>query len=204
MPTTPPITPPIHGIVLAKNDKAKALGIKTGMTLKDAYGLCPELVTVEADFGYYLFYSKRVREIYYKFTDMIEPFGIDEAWLDVTGSARLGSGKEIADKIREEVRTVGLTASVGVSFNKIFAKLGSDLKKPDATTVISYENFKDVVWKLDCADLLMVGKKTAQKLRKYNIQTIGDIANANVDLLTKQLGVWGKYLYDFAWGKDET
>ena len=192
-----------HGVVLAKNDKAKALGIKTGMNLRDAYNLCPELVCVEADFEWYLFYSKRVREIYYKFTDMIEPFGIDEAWLDVTHSANFGSGKEIADKIREEVKILGLTASVGVSFNKVFAKLGSDLKKPDATTVISYENFKDIVWKLDCSELLMVGRKTAQKLKKYNINTIGDIANSDVEFLTKQLGVWGRYLHDFAWGRDD-
>ena len=191
-----------HGVVLAKNYKAKALGIKTGMNLKDAYDLCPDLVCVEADFDFYLFYSKRVREIYYKFTDLIEPFGIDEAWLDVTHSKIFGTGEEIADKIRAEIKILGLTASVGVSFNKVFAKLGSDLKKPDATTVISYDNFKDVVWKLDCSDLLMVGRKTAQKLKKYNINTIGDIANADVGFLTRQLGVWGKYLYDFAWGKN--
>ena len=193
-----------HGIVLAKNEKAKACGIKTGMTLKDAYNLCPELVCIEADFSFYLFYSKRVREIYYKFTDMIEPFGIDEAWLDVTHSSAFGSGKEIADKIREEVRILGLTASVGVSFNKIFAKLGSDLKKPDATTVISEDNFKNVVWKLDCSELLMVGRKTAAKLKKFNINTIGDIASSDVSFLKKQLGVWGEYLYDFAWGRDES
>ncbi|MBP5177217.1 MAG: DNA polymerase IV [Clostridia bacterium] len=191
-----------HGVVLAKNYKAKACGVKTGMNLKDAYDLCPDLYCVEADFSYYLFYSRRVREIYYKFTDLIEPFGIDEAWLDVTHSGVIGTGKEIADKIREEVRVLGLTASVGVSFNKIFAKLGSDLKKPDATTVISKDNFKNVVWPLDCAELLMVGRKTAEKLKKYNITTIGDIARSDVDFLTKQLGKWGGYLYDFAWGND--
>ncbi len=193
-----------HGIVLAKNQLAKSVGIKTGMTLVEAHRLCPNLVCVEADLPHYLEVSKKVKKIYEKYTDKIESFGIDEAWLDVTNSKIFGSGEEIANKIRSEVKELGLTVSVGVSFNKIFAKLGSDLKKPDATTVISVENYKDIVWNLDCAELLMVGKKTAQKLKKYNITTIGDIAKTDKNFLVKTFGKWGDYLYNFANGYDNS
>lgn len=193
-----------HGIVLAKNLRAKKMGIKTGMTLKEAFDLCPNLVTVEANFERYLIYSKKVKDIYRKYTDQIESFGIDEAWLDVTHSQIFGSGVEIADKIREEVRNLGLTCSIGVSFNKVFAKLGSDLKKPDATTLISYENFKEVVWSLSADEMLFVGRKTKQKLLKYNIKTIGDIARSDREFLTKNLGKWGDYLYEFANGLDNS
>ncbi len=193
-----------HGIVLAKNGLAKSVGVKTAMTIVEAKRLCPNLVCVEADLSYYLEVSKKVKKIYEKYTDRIESFGIDEAWLDVTNSKIFGSGVEIANKIREEVKALGLTVSVGVSFNKIFAKLGSDLKKPDATTEISLQNYKEIVWNLDCAELLMVGKKTAQKLRKYNIYTIGDIAKADKNFLVKTFGKWGSYLYDFANGYDNS
>lgn len=193
-----------HGIVLAKNEKAKSLGIKTGMTIKEARDLCPELITVEAHFPRYIEYSEKVRSIYRKYTDYIEPFGIDEAWLDVTASKIFGTGEEIADKIRDEVRSLGLTCSVGVSFNKVFAKLGSDLKKPDATTVISYENFRDVVWKLNADEMLFVGKSTKKKLEKFNVKTIGDVAACGREFLIKNFGKWGEYLYKFAAGLDDS
>ena len=193
-----------HGVVLAKNYLAKDCGITTGMTLTEAFRRCGNLVAVEADFQTYLAYSRKVREIYKKYTDKIEPFGIDEAWLDVTESKVFGSGREIADKIREEVKELGLTVSVGVSFNKVFAKLGSDLKKPDATTVISRENYKDVVWKLDCGDMLMVGRKTAEKLKRFNLVTIGDVARCDKNFLVASFGKIGEYLYAYANGEDDS
>lgn len=193
-----------HGIILAKNEKAKALGIKTGMTLKAARDLCPELVLVEADFDKYLDFSEKVRKIYLEYTDLVEPFGIDEAWLDVTSSKIFGDGVAIADEIRRRVRKLGLTASVGVSFNKVFAKLGSDMKKPDATTVISQNDYKNTVWKLPVSDLLMVGRRTADKLKKFNVKTIGDLANTDVDFLVRTFGKWGETLSVFASGKDNS
>jgi len=193
-----------HGIILAKNNKAKALGIKTGMTIKDAKDLCSDLVLVEADFDKYLDYSQKVRKIYLEYTDFVEPFGIDEAWLDVTNSKIFGDGEKIANEIRERVKKLGLTCSVGVSFNKIFAKLGSDMKKPDATTVISYDNYKDTVWNLPCSDLLMVGRKTAQKLGKFNVKTIGDLAKMDDKFLVKTFGKWGQMLSIYANGLDNS
>ena len=136
-----------HGIVLAKSEEAKKYGIKTAMTIVEAKKLCPHLTTVSSHHDLYEEYSKKVRDIYARYTDQIEPFGIDEAWLDVTHSGIFGTGKEIADKIRAEVKAeLGLTCSVGVSYNKVFAKLASDLKKPDATTVVSKDNYIKKVW----------------------------------------------------------
>ena len=168
-----------HGIILAKSENAKKLGVKTGMTINEAKKLCPDLVLVEAKHSHYTAYSKLVKNIYREYTDKIESFGIDECWLDVTDSVKMfGSGEKIADILRERVKSeLGLTISVGVSFNKVFAKLGSDLKKPDGTTVISTDNYKEKVWRLPVEDLLFVGKSTAQKLKKINVKTIGDLAN---------------------------
>ena len=148
-----------HGIVLAKNEQAKKYGIQTAETVYSAKRKCPGLVIAEPHRDEYLKFSRRVNEIYARYTDQIEPFGIDESWLDVTASRRFfGTGEEIANKIREDVkREIGITVSVGVSFNKVFAKLGSDYKKPDAVTVISEENFKDIVYPLPVSDLLFFG-----------------------------------------------
>jgi DNA polymerase-4 len=141
-----------HGIVLAKNQIAKAAGIKTGETLWQARRKCPGLVTLPPNYPLYLRYAKYAREIYSNYTDRVEPFGLDEAWLDVSGD----DGERIADEIRRRIRReLGVTASVGVSYNKIFAKLGSDIKKPDATTVISEENYKTVAWPLPVEDRCM-------------------------------------------------
>ena len=191
-----------HGIILAKNQLAKKYNIQTGEALWQAKQKCPNLVIVNPNFGLYLRFSALVRTILADYSDLIEPFGIDEAWIDVTNSAKLlGSGKEIADQIRERIKKeVGISASVGVSFNKIFAKLGSDLKKPDATTIITKANMKDVVFPLAASELLYVGKATNQKLAALNILTIGDIANADIKLLKKRLGKQGEYLWLFANG----
>ena len=158
-----------HGIVLAKNYKAKAYGVQTAEPLWQAKQKCPDIVFLPPHFELYEQYSQAAREIYYDYTDMIEPFGLDECWLDVTGSLSLfGDGKKIADDIRKRMkRELGLTVSVGVSFNKVFAKLGSDMKKPDATTVISSGDFREKIWNLAASDMIFVGKKTEKKLKLY-------------------------------------
>lgn len=193
-----------HGIVLAKNMIAKKAGVKTGMVLFEAKKLCPNLVCVEAHHDLYLKYSRAVRKIYLEYTDQVEPFGIDEAWLDVTHSnACGGDGYKIAEEIRKRVKEeIGLTVSIGVSFNKVFAKLGSDMKKPDAVTVISKDNFKNKVWGLPASDLLYVGRATKDKLEKLNIHTIGELATFSKPILTSKLGKWGEVLLSYARGQD--
>ena len=196
-----------HGIVLAKNQIAKKLGVKTGEVLWSAERKCKNnLVKFTADFPSYLKVSAAVREIYGRFTDKIESFGIDECWLDVTESIRaFGTGEQIAEKIRQAVKDeIGVTVSVGVSYNKVFAKLGSDMKKPDAITVITPENFKSKVWQLPAEDLLYVGKSTKHKLNTLGIRTIGDVATTDQSVLTKLLGVWGKTLHVYANGLDDS
>lgn len=195
-----------HGVVLAKNEKAKAFGIITGETVWNAKQKCPSLVTVIPHHGEYAEFSKRAFEIYSRFTDEIEPFGMDECWLDVTGSLRLfGSGEEIANKIRTIIKEeLGLTASVGVSFNKVFAKLGSDLKKPDATTVISRDNFKEKVWGLPATDMLGVGKATAKKLNSLGIHTIGEIAARPREYFENLFGKIGTQIWKNACGLDDS
>ena len=193
-----------HGVVLAKNDLAKQKGVKTGDVYWEALRKCgASLVEIQADFSSYLNMSKKVRKIYSDYTDQIEAYGIDECWLDVTHSKVFGSGEHIAEEIRNRVKNeLGLTVSVGVSFNKIFAKLGSDMKKPDAVTVITPDNYKEIVWALPVEDLLYVGKATKNKLNKINIRTIGELANSDEKLLENILGKWGNYLYMFANGND--
>ncbi len=195
-----------HGIILAKSENAKKMGVKTGMVIRDAIKLCPNLVLVEAKHDKYIAYSKLVRDIYRNYTDKIESFGIDECWLDVTHSVKMfGSGEVIAEEIRNRVKNeVGLTVSIGVSFNKVFAKLGSDVKKPDAVTVISEENYKDIVWKMPVQDLLFVGRSTKEKLNKINIISIGDLAMADSDFILKKFGKWGETLQKYALGKDDS
>lgn len=193
-----------HGIILAKNQKAKECGVKTGDVIWEAKRKCPNLVLVPPQFDKYVYYSDRIFDIYCQYTDRVEPFGIDECWLDVTGSMRLfKSATAIADELRERIKKeIGITISVGVSFNKIFAKLGSDMKKPDATTIISPDNFKTKVWPLDVSDLLMIGRKTEAKLKGLGINTIGDLANTNVDVLISKFGINGQKIYDNANGNN--
>lgn len=195
-----------HGIVLAKNDIAKGFGIRTGQVLWEARQQCPGLICVPAHYDRYLHFSALAREIYTSYTDQVEPFGLDECWLDVTGSAGLfGDGPAIADDIRARIRQeLGLTVSVGVSFNKVFAKLGSDMKKPDATTVITRENFQEKAWALPVSDLLYVGPATTRKLARFGITTIGGLARANTDFLYWLLGKNGVMLHRFANGQDRS
>ena len=185
-----------HGIILAKNMLAKKLGVKTGEAIWQAKLKAPNLVTVPPDFRKYLKFSRLARQILYDYTDQIEPFGIDENWIDVTGSKLLcGDGSAIANSIRQRIKEeLGITVSIGVSFNKIFAKLGSDMKKPDAVTVIPHDKFKDIIWPLPVSELLYVGKSTQRKLTSRGIMTIGDLANYPVDLLVDMLDKWGEVL----------
>ncbi len=194
-----------HGIILAKNYIAKKYGIQTGEAIWQAKQRCPGLVVVRPNFSLYLKYSKLVKSIYADYTDKIESFGLDECWLDVTDSAIFGDGKSIADEIRKRITfELGITASVGVSFNKIFAKLGSDMKKPDATTVITKENYQEIVWNLPVNDLLYVGRSTYSKFRQYGINTIGDLAKTDIKFLKKHLGKNGYTLWIFANGWDDS
>lgn len=195
-----------HGIVLAKNEIAKKFGVKTAETIIEAKRKCPELITLPALREKYYEFSKKAHQIYERYTDMIEPFGIDECWLDVTGSTVLfGSGEEIAHKIKNDIKKeLGITASVGVSFNKIFAKLGSDMKKPDAVTVISKENFKEKVWCLPVSELLFVGKKTCEKLKNCGINTIGDVTKCDDATLKRLIGKSGYDLKRYALGEDNS
>lgn len=194
-----------HGIILAKNEPAKVLGVRTAETIWQARQKCPELVLLPAHHGLYREYSRKVNAIYDRFTDLVEPFGIDESWLDVTGSLHLfgGDPKALADRIRNTVREeLGLTISVGVSFNKVFAKLGSDYKKPDATTVITAENFRRIVWPLPVTDLLYVGRAAAGVLKRYGVTTIGGLAAFDRRALSELLGRQGEQLWTYANGLD--
>ena len=194
-----------HGIILAKNEPAKAFQVKTAETIWQARRKCPDLVLLPAHHGKYRAYSQKVNAVYERYTDLVEPFSIDESWLDVTGTLHLfgGDGRALADRIRREVREeLGLTVSVGVSFNKVFAKMGSDYKKPDATTVITRENFKDLLWPLPVTDLLFVGKAAARVLAEYGIRTVGDLARFDREALGNILGKGGYTLHDYAAGEE--
>lgn len=195
-----------HGIILAKNEIAKKFGIKTGEPLLSARQKCPELKVVKPHYELYDEYCSNVRKMYYEYTDQVEPFGMDESWLDVTGSAALfGDGEKIANELRNRVKKeFGLTISVGVSFNKIFAKLGSDYKKPDAVTVISLENYKEMLWSLPVEDMLYVGRATKAKLNKVGIKTIGELANTSENFLCTLFGKNGTMLYLFANGLESS
>ena len=192
-----------HGIILAKNQIAKEYGVKTGEVIWQAKQKCPELVTLKPHYDRYLAFSKAAHLIYERYTDRIESFGIDECWLDVTCTRR--DIKEVADEIRETVKKeLGLTVSVGASFNKIFAKLGSDMKKPDATTVITRENFREKVWPLPASELLFVGRSTSKKLSSHGIYTIGELANTPIEVLKSWLGKWGEHLFSYANGLENS
>ncbi len=195
-----------HGIVLAKNYVAKKFDIKTGETLWQARQKCRDLVVVPPNYPLYLRFSKLAREIYMDYSNQFEPFGIDEGWLDVTGSVGLfGSGEQIAELIRERIKfELGITVSIGVSWNKIFAKLGSDMKKPDAITVITKENYKEKVWPLPVDDLLYVGRATGTKLHNYSFHTIGALATAPSDFLLQRFGKMGAVIQIFANGLDNS
>ena len=186
------------GIILAANPLAKKCGVKTAEVIWEAKRKCPNLVLVPPRHHVYSEYCDKVNAIYEHYTEQIERFGIDESWLDVTGSLHLfgGDAERLANEIRERVhREIGITVSIGVSFNKVFAKLSSDYKKPNAVTVISRENFKQIVFPLPVSGLLYVGKKTAESLRSSGILTIGDLANEDVEFLKRKFGKHGEQLY---------
>lgn len=195
-----------HGIILAKNQLAKQLGIKTGQAIWEAKQICEDLILLPPDFKEYQRCSKMVKEIFTDYTDFIEDFGIDESWLDVTQSKALfGDGKTIAETIQQRIyHEIGLTSSIGVSFNKIFAKLGSDYKKPMGITIITPENYREIVWPLPVEDLLYVGRSTTDKLNQLGIRSIGDLAQFNYGRLKQVLGKWGEYLWRFANGQDHS
>ena len=196
-----------HGIVLAKNEAAKQLGVKTAETIWQARQKAPHLITLPPHHSLYREYSRKVNTIYGQYTDLVEPFGIDESWLDITNSMHLfgGDGNAIADQLRERLREeLGLTISVGVSFNKIFAKLGSDYKKPDATTVIDRGNWQAIVWPLPVGDLLGVGCSTQKLLRQYGVETIGQLAAFPRQTLETLLGKHGTQLHDYANGLENS
>jgi len=196
-----------HGIILAKNEPAKKFGVKTAETIWQAKQKCPDLVLLPSHHDLYHDYSRKVNAIYERYTDLVEPFGIDESWLDVTGTLHLfgGDAVALADRIRREIREeLGLTISVGVSFNKIFAKLGSDYKKPDATTLITQEGFRDIVWPLPVTDLLFVGRAAAKVLGQYGVSTIGDLAGFDRQALVTLLGKQGGQLWEYANGLENS
>ena len=194
-----------HGIILAKNEPAKKFGIQTAETIWQAKKKCPDLVLLPPHHKLYREFSKRVNAIYDEYTDLVEPFGIDESWLDVTHTLHLfgGDATALADQIRARIKQeLGLTVSVGISFNKVFAKLGSDYKKPDATTLISRENWKEIVWPLPVGDLLYVGGAARKLLKQYGITTIGQLAGCSQEMLETLMGKAGTQLYEFANGLD--
>ena len=195
-----------RGIVLAKNEIAKKYGIKTAETVYSAKRKCPNLVTVPPRHGEYARISRAVNEIYARYTDLYEPFSIDESWLDVTGSRALfGSGMEIAEAIRCAVKAeIGITISIGVSFNKTFAKLGSDYKKPDAITYVGRETYREILYPLPVEDMLFVGERTASVLKASGIRTIGDLAKASPTFLASRLGKVGEQLGAAARGEDDS
>lgn len=195
-----------HGIVLAKSDAAKKCGVKTGMAIWQAKQLCPQLVCVAPDYELYMHFSLKLRNLYLDYTNQVEPFGLDECWLDISAPGRsIEDGAQIAQCIRQRVQDeLGITVSIGVSYNKVFAKLGSDYKKPDAVTVISRENYREIAWPLPVSDLIYVGPRTASKLSKYGIYTIGDLARADLNVLEYKLGKNGIMLRAFAMGLDRS
>ena len=195
-----------HGIVLAKDQLAKKAGVKTGMALWQAREVCPEIQFVPPHMDLYLRFSRLAHEIYGEYTDKQEAFGVDESWLDVTDSCSLkGDGMTIATEISRRIKfELGITVSIGVSWNKIFAKLGSDYKKPDAITEISRDNYRRIVWPLPAEDLLFVGPATKRKLYDYGIRTIGHLAEADPGILSRRFGKAAYILHVFANGEDQT
>ncbi len=195
-----------HGIVLAKNELAKARGVQTAETIWSAKRKCPNLLVVKPHYEEYTKFYRKINEIYYRYTDTVEPFSIDESWLDVTGSTNLfGDGMTIAEEIRQTVkRELGITVSIGVSYNKVFAKMGSDYKKPDAITEITRENYKKILHPLPVTDLLFVGRSLATALENCNMRTIGDVARADPEFLKKRFGKAGETMYIYANGEDKS
>ena len=194
-------------VYVQKYVKHKTLsGVKTGMALWQAKQVCPDLIFVPPRMDLYLKFSSMLREIYSEYTNQVEPYGCDEAWLDVTDSFSLkGDGRKIAEEINRRVKKeLGITVSIGISWNKIFAKLGSDYKKPDGITEFNRTNYRELIWKLPVSDLLYVGRSTNRTLQKYGIRTIGELARTDPSFLERQLGKMGLVIYSFANGWDDS
>ena len=193
-----------HGIILAKNQAAKACGVVTAETVWQARRKCPDLVLLPPHHEKYREFNRRLNRLYQEYTDMVEPFSIDESWLDVTASRALfGSGTQIADRIRHRVREeLGITLSAGVSYNKIFAKMGSEYRKPDATTEITRSNYQQLLWPMPVNEMFFVGFATAERLKAADIHTIGDLALADTRMLERLLGKQGPLLRSYARGED--
>ncbi|MDO5715692.1 MAG: DNA polymerase IV [Tissierellia bacterium] len=195
-----------HGIILAKTPLAKKYGVKTGETIWEAKKKCPQLILLPPHYEKYLQVSRLAHNIYYSYTNQVEPYGMDECWLDITGSKKLfGSADQIAHKIKRQIKNeLGVTVSVGLSFNKVFSKLASDLKKPDALTIIPPKDFKKIVWPLPIQEMIMVGSSTTQKLNRINIYTLGELANTDPAILKSLLGINGVKLWHWANGHDDS
>lgn len=193
-----------HGIVLAKSPEAKRCGVQTGDALWQARQKCADITFVPAHFEQYLRFSRMTKDIFSDYSDRCESFGLDESWIDLTGCTQLfGSGEQVGKKIQKRVQEeLGITVSIGVSFNKVFAKLGSDVQKPNGITVIDYDHFQEKVWPLPVSDLLYVGRATTKKLASYGITTIGELAQTSVDFLERRFGKVGRMLWLFANGLD--
>ena len=183
-----------NGVILAKNYIAKEKGVKTGQTIGEALAFCPNLVCLPPHYPVYEEISEKLHQLYLTYSNFVEPLGLDECWIDVTESEKyLGkTGKEIADEIRQKVKNqFGFTVSVGVSFNKIYAKLGSDLKKPDATTVVSYENFKQIAFPLPIESVIGFGWRLCKKFNSIGVKTISDFVNLDDGFINHIMGITG-------------
>ncbi len=192
------------GVVIACNYQAKDFGVRVGDLVFEAIQKCPKLKIKECNFALYNYYSKKVREIYLKYTDRVEPFSIDECYLDVTNSKIFGTSFEIAGAIKEEVKnSLNLTLSIGISYNKTFAKIASEFKKPDAISVVTKDDFKQKIWTLDISKMIGVGKRLEEKLKRHSINSIGDLAKINEKFISKLLGKVGRDLKQYALGLDE-
>jgi len=193
-----------HGIVLTANYPAKRMGVRVGQAVWQARQICPQLATVPPHYDLYTQFSQRMRHIWEEYTDRVEAFGLDENWLDVSADAMdIRQGALLADRLRQRVKKeLGITVSIGVADNKVFAKLGSDFKKPDGTTAIYPQTFREKIWPLPAGDLLFVGPATVRRLAQLNIRTIGDLAQADGGLLKSVLGKNGLVLQSYALGRD--
>ena len=195
-----------HGIILAKNQLAKQFHVSTGEAIWQAKQKCPELIVLPPNFPLYLRFSRLARDIYLEYSNRVEPFGLDEAWLDITSSEnQKDKGERTAQEIRKRIREeLGITVSIGVSYNKIFAKLGSDYRKPDAVTMITKENYRQIAWPLPVSDLLYVGPATKRKLNGFGVHTIGELAQTPVEILRSKFGKIGDVLWCFSNGLDSS
>ncbi|SDR97307.1 DNA polymerase-4 [Paenibacillaceae bacterium GAS479] len=193
------------GIIVTCSYPARARGVRTGMTVRQGLKLCPELILISPDFDLYRRYSRGFMEIAGMYSPLLEAVSIDECYLDITGSTLFGSPLDIAETIQTRIRMeLKIPCSVGVGPNKLLAKMGSDMKKPAGLTVLRIRDVPRLLWDKPCDQLFGVGRKTADKLRRLNIRTIGQLAQADAALLTGQFGVYGASMKEAANGIDHS